>query len=195
MKGIEVEKTRNFGLFGHGGTGKTTLAEALLFNGGEVSRLGSVDQGNSILDSDPDEISRKISINLAIAYFPWKDHWVNFVDTPGYADFVGDMYSGIRVVDGAVILVDGLSGVEVGTERVFQSARGEGLPVLLFVNKMLKENSDFYRSLEMSKESFGSEVVPLQLPIGSSLNFQGVVDLLKMKGYRYQDGKGIEEPL
>jgi elongation factor G len=184
MKGIQVEKIRNIGLFAHGGAGKTSLGEAMLFNGGEASRLGSVAQGNSILDYDPDEIERKVSINL--------DHWVNIVDTPGSADFIGDMYSALRVVDGAVILVDATSGVEVGTERAFQYCKKQSKPVILFVNKMLKENSDFYRCFEVARESFGIQVVPLQIPIGSSLNFSGVIDILDMKAYTYKSGKKEE---
>jgi elongation factor G len=189
MKGIQVEKIRNIGLFAHGGAGKTTLGEAMLFNGGEASRLGSVAQGNSILDYDPDEIERKVSINLSLAYFSLKDHWVNIVDTPGSADFLGDMYSALRVVDGGVILVDATSGVEVGTDRAFQYCKKQNQPVILFVNKMLKENSDFYRCFEMARESFGIQVVPLQIPIGSSINFSGVVDVLDMKAYTYKGGK------
>ncbi len=117
MKGVKVDSIRNFVLIGHGSSGKTSLGEAMLYKAGVTKRLGSVEQGNSILDADPEEIKRKISINLAVAHFQWKGRWMNLIDTPGYLDFVGEVAAGIRVADNAVVVLDAASGVEVGAEK------------------------------------------------------------------------------
>ncbi len=190
--GYEIENLRNFCLVGHGGVGKTSLCEAILFKSGAVSRLGRVEEGNSIMDYDPEEIERKISISLALAWFEWGGKFFNVIDTPGYADFSSDVVAGVRVADGVVVLVDSTSGVEVGTERVWQYADGEKLPRLVFVSKLKKEQADFFGTLKSCRESFGERLTPLVLPIGSGDKFEGLVDLLNMKAVRYRDGKADE---
>lgn len=188
----EIESLRNFCLVGHGGVGKTSLCEGLVFTAGGVSRLGRVDEGNSIMDYDPEEIERRISISLSLAWFDWRGKLFNVIDTPGYADFSSDVVAGVRAVDGAVVLVDSLSGVEVGTERVWEYADRERLPRLVFISKLKKEHSDFFGSLKSVRESYGERVTPLILPVGSGENFEGVVDLLRMKARYYREGKPEE---
>lgn len=181
MKSYTGDAIRNVALVGHGGCGKTSLAEALLFTSGAVDRLGRVDEGNTTSDYDPDEIKRKISINATLAPCEWKGLKVNFIDTPGYADFVGDVKSTLRVVEGALITVCAVSGIEVGTEMGWQFAEEFGVPRAFFINKMDRENADFYAVAEALKLRFGTRVVPVQVPIGSQDSFSGVVDLLGMK--------------
>lgn len=188
----ELENLRNFGLVSHGGAGKTTLCEAMLFLSGATSRLGRVDEGSSTMDCDPEEIERKISVSLSLAYFDWDGKLFNLVDTPGYADFFGEVVSGARVVDGVLVLIDSTSGIEVGTERVWEYADKENLPRLVFLNKLKKEHADFSSSVTALRESYGEKVVPLMVPIGSGEKFEGLVDLFSMKARYYKDGKGEE---
>lgn len=181
MKSYAGDAIRNVAIVGHGGCGKTSLTEALLFNSSAIDRLGKVDEGNTTSDYDPDEVKRKISINATLAPCEWKNVKANFIDTPGYADFVGDVMGSLRVVEGALLVVCAVSGAEVGTELGWQFAEDYGVPKAFFVNKMDRENADFYAVVEALKLRFGSSVVPVQLPIGSQDTFQGVVDLLSMK--------------
>lgn len=183
MKAYKADAIRNVALVGHGGCGKTSLTEALLFTAGAIDRLGKVDEGNTTSDYDPDETKRKISINATLAPVEWKNTKINFIDTPGYADFVGDMKSALRVVEGAVIVVCAVSGMEVGTETGWEFAEEYGVSRAFFINKMDRENADFYAVAEALKTRFGTKVVPVQLPIGSQDSFKGVVDLLSMKAY------------
>ena len=180
---------RNFALVSHGGAGKTSLAEAMLFNSKTVDRLGRVDEGNTALDYSEDEKARKISINLAVASFEWNGVLCNLVDTPGYADFIGDVVSAIRAVDCAVVLLDASAGVEVGTERVWELSSKQSLPKLIFVNKLKKENGDYFKCYEQAKKSFGNKVIPLQIPLGSETGFKAIVDLIRAKAYEYNDGR------
>ena len=181
MKAYKTEDLRNIGLFSHGGTGKTSLSEAMLFDAGAVNRLGRVEEGTTISDYDADETKRHISVQLSLLPFEWKGHKVNVIDTPGYADFVGERREGIRVVDGAIVLVDAVGGVEVGTEQVWGYADEYDLPRVLFVNRIDRENADFSRTVDQLRAKFGTRVVPIQLPIGSQQNFRGVIDLVRMK--------------
>ncbi|MCG0275916.1 MAG: elongation factor G [Thermosediminibacteraceae bacterium] len=192
MKNYSSDRIKNVGLFSHSGAGKTSLAEAMLFTAGAIDRLGKIDEGNTTLDYDPEEIKRKISICLALAPFEWKDFKVNILDTPGYFDFVGEVKSALRVVDGAVIVVCAVSGVEVGTEQVFKFIEEESLPRIFFINKMDRENANFYKVLESIRELFGQKVVPFQLPIGQEADFKGVVDIVHRKAYTFE-GKGVKE--
>lgn len=180
MKEYQAEQIRNVGLFSHGGAGKTSLAEAMLFQSGAITRLGKVEEGTTTTDYDPDEIKRHISVSTALAPCEWRDHKVNVLDTPGYADFIGEVVQAMRVVDGAVIVVDAVSGLEVGTETAWQEAEKNGVPRIFFVNKMERENANFDAVLQSLRTRFGKGVVPLQIPVGSQQNFKGIVDLLTM---------------
>lgn len=181
MKAYKADKIRNIALAGHGGCGKTSLAEALLFTSGAIDRLGKVDEGTTTSDYDPDEIKRKISINATLIPCEWKDTKVNLIDTPGYADFVGDVKGSLRVSETALIVVCAVSGIEVGVETAWEFAEEYGISKAFFINKMERENADFYAVLEALRAKYGSRVVPLQLPIGSQETFKGIVDLLEMK--------------
>lgn len=188
MRSHKVEELRNIGLISHSGAGKTSLAEAMLFNTGAISRLGKVEEGNTVSDYDPEEVRRGMSVNTAVVPWEWKDHKVNVLDTPGYMDFVGEVKGAVRVSDGAVVVVCAASGVEVGTELAWQYADELELPRMAFVNKMDRENANFLSALEQLRAKFGGHFVPLHLPIGSQADFRGVVDLLSMKAY-LGDGK------
>ena len=183
MKEYGIENTRNIVLLSHSGAGKTSAAEAMLFTTKAVNRLGKVDEGSSTSDYDPDEIKRKISINLTVLPCEWQDTKINLLDAPGYADFVGEVRAALRVSEAAVILVDATSGVEVGTQQVWDYCDEAQLPRLIFVNKMDRENADFAKVVADIQAKFGSKCLPLQVPIGAHTSFQGVVDLLTMKGY------------
>ncbi|MGQ9456593.1 MAG: elongation factor G [Armatimonadota bacterium] len=189
MKKYSIDSIRNVALVGHGGTGKTSLAEAALYTSGAISRLGRVDDGTSASDFDPEEIQRKISINLSLLPCEWKGTKINFVDTPGYPDFVGDVIGAMRAVEAALLVVDGTGSIDVGTETAWDLATEAGITKLFFVNKLEKENTDFYRTLEALRQRFGTSVAPLQLPIGAEDEFVGVVDLLTHRAYRWESGK------
>ncbi len=194
MQKYGLENIHNTVLMSHGGAGKTSLAEAMLFTAGAISRLGKVDDGSSTSDYDPDEVKRKISINLSLLPCEWRDSKINLVDTPGYADFVGDVKAGMRVSEGAVIVLCAASGVEVGTEQVWEYCEDLKLPRLIFVNKMDRENADFFRVVEEIRSKLGSRCLPLQLAIGAQNSFEGVVDLLTMKAYIGSPAKEAEIP-
>lgn len=179
----EVAKVRNIGVVGHGGVGKTSLVEALLFSAGAVNRLGRVDDGTTTTDYDPDEIKRKISISTGAAHMDWKGHRINVVDTPGYGDFIADAKAALRVVEGAVVVVCGVAGVEVQTEKVWKFANEYNLPRLVFVNRLDRERADFFRTLESINRRLKATLVPLEIPVGSEQDFKGVVNLLKMKAF------------
>ncbi|MGD9048373.1 MAG: GTP-binding protein, partial [Anaerolineae bacterium] len=177
------DKLRNVVLLGHGGAGKTSLVEAMLFNTGAVNRLGRVDDGTSISDWDDEERRRNMSINTSLIPCEWERHKLNMIDTPGYMDFVGEVIGGIGVADAAVVVLDSGGGVEVGTEQVWLHAEERKLPRLAYVNKMERENIDFQQVVDQLAAKFDVVAVPIQLPVGSQADFQGVVDLLKQKAY------------
>jgi elongation factor G len=189
---IEIGKLRNVGVVGHGGVGKTSLVEALLFTAGGLTRLGKVDDGTTTTDFDPDEIKRKISINTAVAYGDWKGHHINFVDTPGYGDFIADARAALRVVEAAVVVVDAVAGVQVQTEKVWKFASEYELPRAIVVNRLDRERADFFRTLESLTRRLKGRIVPLQIPVGEESGFRGYVDLGKMKAFVYADGKSAE---
>lgn len=193
MKEFKTEQYRNIGLIGHGDAGKTTLAEAMCFTAGASKRLGRIAAGNTISDYNSDEIERTISISTALLHFDWADHRIHLLDTPGYADFVGEVIGALRVVDGAVLLIHAVSGIEVGTENVCKFADKYGIPRLIFVNKMGKEHADFNKVLDSARANFGNGAVALQLPIGQAEAFKGVVDLVKMKGVVFESGGKLKE--
>ena len=189
-----LENIHNVVLLSHCGAGKTSVSEATLFTAGAIKRLGKVDEGTTTSDYDPDEVKRKISINMAILPCQWQEAKINLIDTPGYADFVGEVKAAIRVSEGAIIVVCAASGVEVGTEQVWAYSQEANLPRLIFINKMDRENADFYKTLEQVQSRFGTKCVPLQLPIGAQHDFQGIVDLLTMKSYTGSPIKEAEIP-
>jgi len=194
MQKYGLDKIHNTVLLSHGGAGKTSLAEAMLFNTGAVSRLGKVDDGSSTSDYDQDEIKRKISINLSLLPCEWRDAKINVIDAPGYTDFVGEVKAGMRVSEGAVIVICATSGVEVGTEMVWGYCEEADLPRLIFVNKMERENADFFKIVEEIRSKLGSKCLPLQLAIGAHTGFEGVVDLLSMKAYTGTQSKEADMP-
>jgi len=187
-----VSKIRNVALVGHGGAGKTTLAEALLFVGGAITRMGRVEDGTTVCDFDPEEQKRTISVSLALAPFEYDGHKINVIDTPGYADFVGDVAAALRAADLAVFVVSAVEGVEVQTETAWALAEAQGIPRAIFVNKLDRERASFARTLDQLKERFGAGVAPLELPIGEEASFSGVVDLLTDEAVTYDgtSGKG-----
>ncbi|WP_371370887.1 elongation factor G [Sporomusa aerivorans] len=183
MKEYKSDRLRNVGIVAHGGAGKTSLTEAMLFNSGAVNRLGRVDDGSATTDFEPEEIKRKVTISTALAPCEWREHKINFVDTPGYSDFVAEVKGALRAVDSALIVLCAAAGVEVETEKTWNYANELGLPRIGYINKMDRENADFYSVVDSMKASFGNGVVPVQLPIGAEDNFSGIVDLIKMKAY------------
>jgi len=194
MQKYGLDNIRNLVLLSHSGAGKTSLSEAILFGAGAISRLGKVDDGTTTSDYDPDEVKRKISINLSLLPCEWKQTKLNLIDTPGYSDFVGEVKAAMRVSEGAVIAVCAASGVEVGTEQVWTYCEEAELPRLILVNKMDRENADFYRTVKEIESNFGSKCVPVQLPIGAQDSFEGIVDLLAMKSYTGSQAKEGEIP-
>jgi elongation factor G len=194
MQQYGLESIRNVVLLSHSGAGKTSVSEAALFTAGAINRLGKADDGTTTSDYDPDEVKRKISINLSVLPYQWQKTKVNLVDTPGYSDFVGEVKAAIRVSEGAVIVICAASGVEVGSEQAWTYCEEADLPRLIFINKMDRENADFYRTVNELQKKFSSKCVPLQLPIGSQDSFQGIVDLLTMKGYIGSKGEEAEIP-
>lgn len=192
MKEYGTEFLRNVALLGHGGTGKTSLAEAMLFVAKAINRLGRVDDGTTVMDFDPEETRRQISINTALAPAEWKNHKINILDTPGYFDFVGDVIAALTVADSALVVVCASSGVEVGTEKSWTYLEDRGMPRTVFVNKMDRENANFGKVVEQLRSFFGPKLVPVQLPIGEADSFRGIVDLVAMKAY-IKDGDSIKE--
>jgi elongation factor G len=189
MKEYAADRIRNVALASHQGTGKTSLVEAMLFDSGATTRVGKVEEGNTVSDWDPDEINRHISINTSLAPVEWNGYKINLIDTPGYADFLGEVKEGLRVADAALIPVSAVDGLQVGIETAWQFADERNLARVVFVNKMDRENADFDRVLGELRERYGSAVVPVQVPIGREHNFTGVVDVLAGKAYTFQDGK------
>ncbi len=183
MDQYEPEKIRNLVLLSHNGAGKTSLAEAALFNSGVINRLGKVDDGTTTSDYDQAEAKRQIGISLAVLPLPWQGMKINLIDTPGYSDFVAEVKAAVRVSEGAIIVVCAASGVEVGTEQMWAHSEEANLPRFIFVNKMDRENADFHRVVEELQTRFGARCLPLQLPIGAHSDFQGIVDLMTMKSY------------
>jgi elongation factor G len=188
MKLYNTAQLRNVGLFAHGGAGKTSLLEAMLFASKGTTRLGRVEEGNTVSDYDPDEIRRHISVQLAVAPVEWLDTKINVIDVPGYAEFVGEVKAGVRVVDTVVLLVDASAGVEVGTEQVWRFAEERGCPRVVVINKMDRENADFGTALRSVEAVLGKKCAPLQVPIGSQTSYKGIVDLLEQKAYVYEGG-------
>ncbi|MBI4233666.1 MAG: elongation factor G [Chloroflexi bacterium] len=178
MQTFAPQQLRNVALLSHNGAGKTSLAEALLFSTGGISRMGRVEDGNTVSDYEPEEIRRRSSIQLAVVPCVWNEHKITLLDTPGYLDFLGEALSALRVADAAVLVVSAVAGVEVGTERMWGYLRERSLPCILFINKMDRENADFARTLASIHGTLGKHCVPLQLPVGAAQDFKGILNLL-----------------
>ncbi|HET9767532.1 MAG TPA: GTP-binding protein, partial [Thermoanaerobaculia bacterium] len=188
------DKIRNLALAGHNASGKTTLTSALLYTAGAVNRMLRIEDKNTFTDFDAEEMERGISINVAPSFVPWRGHKVNLLDCPGYGIFFTETRAGMRAADAVLLSVNGVAGVEVNTEKVWEAAGEMAMPVILYLAKMDRERADFTRALESLRGRFGREVMPLQLPIGSEHDFAGVVDLVGNKAYRYsRDGNGKAE--
>ena len=185
MKVYDAPNIRNVALVGHGGSGKTSLASALLFDAGAVNRMGRVDDGTTVTDFDPDEIERKISLQAAPAFCEWQKAKINLIDTPGYANFLSEARAGLRVVDAAVVVVDAVAGVEVQTEKVWGYTEEFGLARLIVINRMDRENASFERAFESVEKSFGRAALPVAIPIGQERGFRGVVDLVGQTAQLY----------
>lgn len=185
---VETAKIRNVGIVAHGGAGKTTLAEAILFDAGATSRLGKVEDGTTVTDFDEDEIKRRMSISSALAFCEWKGYKLNLVDTPGASIYLTDTRNCLRVVDSALVVVSSVSGVKVQTEKVWSFAESGNKTRVIFINKMDQEQADFFRVLEDVRKNLCSIATPVQLPIGAEASFRGIVDLIRMKVLIYQGG-------
>ncbi len=191
MKSYPPERIRNVAVAGHGGTGKTSLVEAMLFTAKAVDRLGKVDDGTATTDFDPEEQRRKHTINAALAPLEWKDHKINLIDAPGYPDFVGEVVAALRVAEGAIVVVDAVAGVQVQTEVAWALADLRGVSRLVVVNRLDRENASFARTLQSLRTRFGNKVAPIQIPIGAEGGFSGVVDLLEMQAYMVRSGEMV----
>jgi elongation factor G len=181
MKDYKTDALRNVVLLGHGSAGKTTLGEAMLFHAGAITRLGRVEEGATVADFDEEEIRRHISLNTALLPVEWKDHKLNVLDTPGFPDFAGEVKGAVRVAECALILVDSVAGVEVGSELAWSYCDERDLPRLALISKMDRENANFQKTLDSLRAGFRANFVPLFLPIGAQAGFSGVIDLVKMK--------------
>jgi elongation factor G len=195
MKPTTPDKIRNVALISHGGAGKTSLAEAMLFDAGAISRLGTVEAGTTTLDWDPDEHKRSQSINLAIGSIEHDGVRITIVDTPGYADFQADVVEALAAVDAVIVVIDASSGVEVGTEEVWRLADARGLPRMVFINKMDRENANYDAALDQLKGRFGPKIAPVYLPIGAADSFRGYVDVIEEHASVYEGGKAKEVPI
>lgn len=187
MKTYNIDKIRNVALVGHSNCGKTTLTEALLYVTKVTNRMGKVEDGNTVSDFDKEEKDRQVSIGTSVIPIEFEDTKINFLDTPGYFDFVGEVYGGLRVASGAVVVIDASSGIEVGTEKVWKYLEQRNLPRVIVLNKMDKENVKFDVLLEELRERFGKKVVPFALPIGEGENFKGYVDIVDRQGRLIED--------
>ncbi|MGH2428349.1 MAG: elongation factor G [Candidatus Limnocylindria bacterium] len=195
MQPTTPDRIRNVALISHGGAGKTTLAEAMLFDAGAISRLGNVEAGTTTLDWDPDEHRRGQSINLAIGSLEYEGVRITVIDTPGYADFQADVVEALSAADAAIVVIDASAGVEVGTDAVWRLADGRRLPRMVFVNKMDRENANYDATLDQLKAAFGPRIAPVYLPIGSADGFRGYIDVIEQHASVYEGGKAKEVPI
>ena len=193
MRSYKSESIRNVALLSHSKAGKTSLSEAILFNAGHTTRLGRVEDGNTTSDYEPEEVNRGGSIQLTLLPYEWNDTKVNMIDTPGYADFFGEVVAALKVADSALLVVCAASGIEVGTELMWGEISARELPAMILLNKMDRENADFAAVLERIKDEFGRKCVAIQLPIGAESDFKGVIDLITMKA-KGPDDQDIEIP-
>jgi len=183
----KIDSLRNIVFAAHGSAGKTSLAEAMLFNAGVINRLGRVENGNTAMDFEPEELKRNISISSGFHQFNWKKHTVSLIDTPGDQNFFSDTKSCMQAADSAVFVIDAVDGVKVQTEQAWDFAKEFNLASVIFINKLDRERADFMRAFKDVSESFDPKPMVIQLPIGSEANFTGVIDLVSMKAFTYDD--------
>jgi elongation factor G len=195
MKQYALEQIRNVALAGHGGSGKTTLAEHLLYIAGHIDRVGSVEAGNTTSDFDPEEQRRKISLNATLLPIEWEGYKINLIDTPGFPDFIGELYSAIQVVDSVILVAPAQAELEVGFENAWELCEARKLPRLIFVNKMERDGADYNGLLQTLRNAYGNRIVPLQIPIGTETQFKGVVDVLHQKAYLGKDRDVAPSPV
>src|SRR5437867_9003508 len=196
VKDLQPAQIRNVALVSAHGTGTASLAEALLFRTKATTRHGKIADGTTCLDFTPEEIHRKISISLGVAPIEWRDTKINLIDTPGYADFVSDTVSGLRVADAAAFCLRAAAGVEAGSEMVWDRIEERGCPALCVITQMDKEHASFSKALQSATDRLGKRFVPVAWPIGEADKFRGLVDLLSMKGYLFEkDGSAKEAPI
>jgi len=193
VKSYPTENIRNIVLVGHGGAGKTSLAEAMLFRSGAVTRMGKIQEGNTVCDFDEEEIKKEISVATALAPLEWDDHKINILDAPGYADFIGEMRSAMRVADLAVFVVSSVEGLEVQTQVAWHYAEEIGLPRMFFINKLDRENSSFRRTLEQLRDVFGKGVAPVSLPLGREHDFKGAISVIDQVAFEYDQSGNVKE--
>ena len=190
-----MDKIRNIALVGHGKCGKTTMTEAMLYNAGQIKRLGSVADGTTTSDYDSEEIKRTCSINTTVEPVMWKDYKLNIIDTPGFFDYAGDVKAGIRAADSAIVVLSERSGVSVGTEQVYDYAKAKDIPIMFFVNKIDDKHANYEKTLEDMKEKFGKAVTPFVYPIREGDEFKGFVDIVDMTARRYEGTERIDIPV
>ena len=195
MAKFSTTQIRNVAVLGHGGSGKTTLTEALLFKTGVTTRVGRVEDGTTTSDWDPEEQRRGLSINLSVIPIEFENMKLNLIDTPGYLDFAGEQISALQVAEAGLVLVDAVAGTEVGTELAWDNLNEQKKPRIIFVNKMERENANFQRVIESLRSSLSnSKIIPMQLPVGQAESFKGVVNLVTMKAYMGKEGKEAPIP-
>jgi len=195
MANLEADKIRNVAVIAHGGAGKTSLIEALLFDSGDINRLGNIEDGTTTTDCEPEEIARKMTITSSLAFCHWKGHRINLIDTPGFINFIEDVRGCLRAVDGAIVIVSAISGVKGETEKIWRYANEFEVPRVVFINKMDKDTANFSRAVGELEKFFETEAIPLQIPIGSGDSFTGIVDLIKMKAYTFNAGETEESEI
>ena len=195
MKNYTTDKIRNIGIIGHGGEGKTTLTEAMLFNAGAIDRFGRVEDGTTTTDYDPEEIKRQISISATVAPLEWNNHKLNIIDIPGYFDFIGEMIGSLKVADSACIVVGAVSGVTVGAEKAWNYCKEHNIPKLIFINQVDRENSNVMKVITQLKDLYGNAIAPFQIPIMEDGQFIGYVDIITMKAKQFQGKELIEIPI
>src|SRR5204863_610017 len=191
MKVYDAAAIRNVAVVGHGGCGKTQLVSAMLFVAGAVNRLGKVDEGTTVTDFDEEEIARKHTLSSSLAYAEWQKTKINIIDTPGFANFLSDAKAALRVVEGALVCVDAVAGVEVQTEKLWAEAAALNLPRIVVASRLERERASLERTLESLRRDCGREIIPIQLHLGEERGFTGVVDLVRMKALTFAaDGSG-----
>ena len=195
MANFEVEKIRNIAVIAHGGAGKTSLVEVMLYNSGTIDRLGRVEDGTTTTDYEPEEIERKITITSSLACCSWNNYRINLIDTPGFINFLEDTRGCLRAADGAVVIVSAISGVKAETQKIWNYASEFEIPRIVFINKMDKDTANFPMAVGEVEKAFETEAIPLQVPIGSGDSFTGIVDLIKMKAFQFINGKAEESDI